>query len=587
MVAHLSGGQVVAGSNPAVPTNYLQGMKAVEKIWLKHYVNTVPAEINPDRYQSIVEFLEESCQQYAEKPAFYSLGSSLTYQQIDRYSLLFAAYLQQSLQLKKGDRVGIMLPNILQYPVVMFGILRAGLTVVNINPLYTTPELVYQLQDSGAKALIVLANFAHTVQAALPSLPSSHIIVTSLGDLFPAPKSFLINFMVKQIKRKVPVWQIPGAILFKKTLSEAKNLTFQTVSVTHEDIAFLQYTGGTTGVSKGAILTHRNLVANVLQAETWFQPLLTKGQETTLTALPLYHIFSLMANCLFLWKMGACNILILNARDTSQMIREMKKFKLTVITGVNTLFHSLLKHPKFKSLDFSRLKLTLGGGMAVQSAVAEQWQATTGLPLFEAYGLTEASPCVCINPSNLKKYNGTVGLPVSSTDICILDSEDLHELPLGEAGELAIKGPQVMQAYWQNPTETKKVFTETGWLLTGDIASVDGNGYVSILERKKDMILVSGFNVYPNELEDVLTSMPGVREAAVVAVPDENSGEVPKAFIVRENQDITVEDVLEFCHTQLTGYKIPKHIKFCDELPKSAIGKVLRRALRDTHVKSV
>jgi long-chain acyl-CoA synthetase len=551
----------------------------MEKIWLQHYPENVPAEINLDTYTSVVNILEESFVKYRDAPAFYSMGVTLTFKQVDEYSRAFAAYLQNELKLTKGQRVAIMLPNVLQYPVVMFGILRAGLIAVNVNPLYTAPELVHQLNDSGADTLIVLSNFANTVEKALPDVTLKNVIVTSIGDLFPWPKSSIVNFVVKHIKKKVPAWNIPLATSFTTAMATGKKLTFDPVTLNHQDIAFLQYTGGTTGVAKGAILTHGNLVANILQAEAWFKPVFVPGKEIIVTALPLYHIFSLTANCLFLMKIGGFNILIINARDLDSLVADISKFKFTVITGVNTLFNGLLKNQNFLKLDFSYLKIALGGGMAVQSAVADRWHEVTGVPLLEAYGLTETSPCASINPVTLKLYNGTVGYPVSSTDICIFD-EDGNEVPIGVSGELAIKGPQVMRGYWHNPQETDKVFTKDGWLLTGDIASIDEHGFLRILERKKDMILVSGFNVYPNEIEDVLVSMPGIREAAVIAVPDENSGEVPKAFIVKENQDITVEDIVKFCRTKLTGYKIPKHIKFCEELPKTNVGKVMRRALR-------
>ncbi len=551
----------------------------MEKIWLKQYHN-IPTEINPDAYQSVSEILEKSCQQFANLPAFDSMGVTLTFHDVDVFAKAFAAYLQQDLKLKRGDRVAIMMPNILQYPVVMFGILRAGLIVVNVNPLYTPTELIHQLSDSGTETIIVLSNFAHTVEKALPETPLKNIIITNIGDLFPQPKSFIINFAVKYIKRMIPAYHFSHSIKFCEAISKGKKLQFQPIEIGHEDIAFLQYTGGTTGVSKGAVLTHRNMVANIEQAEEWFKPIFHPGKEVIITALPLYHIFSLMANCLFLMKVGGRNILIINARDINDMVKQMGKYKFSIITGVNTLFIGLLKHPDFAKLDFSHVILALGGGMAVQSAVAQKWQAVTGHPILEAYGLTETSPCAIINPYDLKKYNGTVGLPVASTDVCFLD-DDGQEVEIGQPGELAIKGPQVMREYWQHPEETKKVFTKDGWLLTGDIASIDSKGFVKILERKKDMVLVSGFNVYPNEIEDVLVSMPGIREAAVVAVPDENSGEVPKAFIVRDNPDLTQEEIIKFARTKLTGYKIPKHVKFCEELPKSNVGKVLRRKLRD------
>ncbi|WP_147277450.1 AMP-binding protein [Aquicella lusitana] len=556
----------------------------MEKIWLKSYPQGVPAEINPDAYQSLAEVIEQSCQQFRDRPAFYNMGVSLTYAQLDEYSREFAAYLQHELKLKKGDRLAIMLPNILQYPIVLFGALRAGLVVVNVNPLYTADELAYQLNNSGAATIVALTNFASTVQKALPRVSAlKNVIITDLGDLFSPFKRWMTHLVLKYIYKKIPQWDIPGAIPFRKALARGKELPFIKVPLTNNDTAFLQYTGGTTGVSKGAILTHRNVIANLQQADAWFRSLLSEGQETIITALPLYHIFSLTANALFFSKIGGLNVLITNPRDIPGSIREMKKFKFTAITGVNTLFNALMKDPAFATLDFSRLRLTLGGGMAVQRAVAEKWQKLTGAPLLEAYGLTETSPCVTINPANLDAYNGTIGLPVSSTDVCILD-ENGHEVPIGQPGELAVKGPQVMKGYWQNPAETEKVFTKDGWLLTGDIAKIDEQGFIRLLERKKDMILISGFNVYPNEVEDVLAKLPGIREVAVVGLPDEYSGEIAKAFIVKDDPNLTKDDIFKYAHEHLTPYKVPKQIEFCDELPKTNVGKILRRALRDAAV---
>lgn len=553
----------------------------MEKIWLKSYPKDIPAEINPDTYQSIIEIFDNSCKQNPNGPAFYNMGATLTYKQIDQYSRDFAAYLQQELKLKKGDRIAIMLPNCLQYPIAMFGALRVGLIVVNVNPLYTVDELTHQLVDSGADTIIVAANFAATVQKTLPNTPAlKTVIITYLGDLLKPLKGWLVNFALQYVYKKIPSWKIPSAIYFKQILTKGRTLNLAPVLLSNQDIAFLQYTGGTTGVSKGAILTHRNMVANIQQASAWFKTFLSEKNEIIITALPLYHIFSLTANCLYFTKIGGLNVLITNPRDIPSMIKEMKKFKFTAITGVNTLFNSLMKNPAFNDLDFRQLHLSLGGGMAVQKVVAEKWEALTHAPLLEAYGLTETSPCVTINPCNLKEFNGTVGLPVPSTDVCILDDEQ-HELPIGERGELAIKGPQVMKGYWNNPAETAKVFTQDGWLLTGDIALINEQGYVRLLERKKDMILVSGFNVYPNEIEDVIARLKGVHEVAVVAVHDDNSGEAPKAFIVRENPDLTAEEIISFARAHLTSYKVPKHIEFVTELPKSNVGKILRRALRD------
>ncbi|MHB1947445.1 MAG: AMP-binding protein [Gammaproteobacteria bacterium] len=552
----------------------------MDKIWLKSYPPGVPAEINPDAYQSINEIFDESCAKYADFPAYYNLGITFTYREIDQYSKALACYFQQVLRLKKGDRVAIMLPNVLQYPIVVFAALRVGLTVVNVNPLYTAPELAHQIKDAGAETIVVLANFAHTVEVALPQTPLKNIIVTHVGDFFSLPKSLLTDFFLKYIKKKIPTWRISRAIKFKDALYQGKKLTLAPVTINPHDIAFLQYTGGTTGVSKGAMLTHRNIIANILQAEAWFKPLVELGKEIILTALPLYHIFSLTANCMFMMRIGGFNILITNPRDVAHMIDEMSKFRLTVITGVNTLFNALLNHRGFSHLDFRDFKLCLGGGAAVQKAVAEKWQKVTGAPLLEAYGLTETSPCVAVNPATTKTYCGNIGLPVSSTEVCIFD-DDGHPVPTGQSGELAIKGPQVMLGYWNNPRETEKVFTINGWLLTGDIASMDENGFLKILERKKDMILVSGFNVYPNEIEDVIVRMPGVIEAAVVGVPDEHSGEAIKAFVVTKDPKVTEEAIIKFCRENLTGYKIPRHIEFRDELPKSNVGKILRRKLRE------
>lgn len=556
---------------------------SVEKIWLKSYLKDVPFEINPDLYSSVVDLLAESCKLHSQDAAFYNLGVTLTYQQFNEYSLAFAAYLQNVLKLKKGDRLAIMMPNVLQYPVVMFGALRAGLIVVNVNPLYTVPELIHQLNDSETTTIVVLSNFANTVEKALPSTSIKNVIISDIGDFFPRPKAWLVYCYLKFIKKKIPNIHIPDAINFRRAILQGIKLPFENVKLGHEDIAFLQYTGGTTGVSKGAMLTHRNLIANILQAEAWFYPVFGRHKEIMVTALPLYHIFSLTANCLFISKLGGLNILITDPRDIPHLVGDLAKFKFTVITGVNTLFLGLLNTPAFAKLDFSHMKVSLAGGMSVQRAVAERWQAVTGKPLLEAYGLTETSPCVTINPPNLKAYNGTVGLPVSSTDVCILDDMK-NQMGIDQVGELAIKGPQVMLGYWRNPQETKKVFTSDGWLLTGDIASINPQGFVRILERKKDMILVSGFNVYPNEIEDVLMRMAGIQEAAVVGVPDENSGEAVKAFIVKGNPALTVNEVVNFCKANLTGYKIPRYVSFCDELPKTNVGKILRRALKNNEI---
>ncbi|HVC38263.1 MAG TPA: long-chain-fatty-acid--CoA ligase [Gammaproteobacteria bacterium] len=556
----------------------------MEKIWLKEYPKGVPAEINPDEYASLKAIFEDSCRQYAALPAYSNLGATLSYADLDRLSRQFGAWLQKVAGLKKGDRVAIMMPNLLQYPVALFGILRNGMVAVNVNPLYTTRELEHQLQDSGAHAIVIVENFAAILQEALPHVDLKTVVTTQIGDLLPFPKRTLVNFVVKRVKKMVPAWRIPGAISLRATLAQGAQHTLDEVTVGHQDIAFLQYTGGTTGVAKGAVLTHRNMVANVLQASAWLGSYLEAGKETVITALPLYHIFSLTANCLTFMKIGGHNVLITNPRDMPGFVKELAKVKFTGITGVNTLFNGLLHTPGFDKLDFSTLKISLGGGMAVQRAVAGKWKQVTGVPLIEAYGLTETAPAACINPLDLKDYNGSIGLPIPSTDISIRD-DDGNELKVGEVGELCFKGPQVMRSYWNRPDETAMVLSVDGWLRTGDMGRIDSRGYVYIVDRKKDMILVSGFNVYPNEVEDVIAMHPGVREVAAVGVPDEHSGEVVKLFVVKKDPALTAEALKEYAHKELTGYKRPKYIEFRDELPKSNVGKILRRELRDAERK--
>ncbi|MGA9852905.1 MAG: long-chain-fatty-acid--CoA ligase [Gammaproteobacteria bacterium] len=558
----------------------------MEKIWLKEYPKGVPAEINPDQYASLKAMLEGSCSQYAALPAYSNLGVTLSYADLDRLSRQFGAYLQKTVGLRKGDRVAIMMPNLLQYPVALFGILRTGMVAVNVNPLYTARELEHQLKDSGAHTIVILENFANTLQEALPLTDVKTVVVTAIGDLVPFPKRALVNFVVRHIKKMVPRWQIDGAVPFRTALEQGAQHTLDDVQVGHEDIAFLQYTGGTTGVAKGAVLTHRNMVANVLQASAWLHSRLETGREVIITALPLYHIFSLTANCLVFMDIGGHNILITNPRDMPGFVKELGKIKFTGITGVNTLFNGLLHTHGFDQLDFSTLKISLGGGMAVQRAVAAKWKQVTKVPLIEAYGLTETSPAACINPLDMKDYNGSIGLPIPSTDLSIRD-DDGKELPLGEVGELCFKGPQVMRGYWNRPDETAKVLSADGWLRTGDMGRVDARGYVYIVDRKKDMILVSGFNVYPNEVEDVIAMHPGVREVAAVGVPDEHSGEVVKLFVVKKDPTLTAEALKDWAHKELTGYKRPKYIEFRDELPKSNVGKILRRELRDAELKKL
>lgn len=553
----------------------------MENFWLKEYPVGVPAQINPDAYASIAEVFEESCRLYGDKPAFSNLGHTYTYQELETASRQFAAYLQHVLSLKKGARVAIMMPNCLQYPIAMFGVLRAGLVVVNVNPLYTARELEYQLNDAGVEGIVILANFAHVLQQVLPKTKVKHVIVTELGDALPVPKRWIVNAVVRYVKKMVPAWNIPQAIGFNQVLKEGSQHSFRREAIQSSDIAFLQYTGGTTGLSKGAILTHRNMIANLEQASAWLKNSLELGKEIVITALPLYHIFSLTANCLVFMKIGGHNVLITNPRDIPQFIKDLSKVRFTAITGVNTLFNALLNNAAFHKLDFSSLKLALGGGMAVQHAVAERWKKVTGVVLLEAYGLTEMSPAACINPLTLKEYNGSVGLTIPSTEIGVFDDQD-HELSVGEVGELCFKGPQVMSGYWQKPEETAKSITKEGWLKTGDVGRIDANGYVYIVDRKKDMILVSGFNVYPNEVEDVVAELSGVLEVAAVGVPDEHSGEVVKLFVVRKDLKLTEHDILEHCRKSLTGYKIPKSVIFKESLPKTNVGKILRRELRDT-----
>ncbi|TKR33256.1 long-chain fatty acid--CoA ligase [Luteimonas gilva] len=551
-----------------------------ERPWLSSYPAGVPADIDLEQFPSIVSVLESSFDQFRDKPAFSNLGKVLSYADIDRLSRQFAAYLLGELKLKKGDRVAIMMPNCLQYPIATFGILRAGLVVVNHNPLYTARELRHQLQDSGAKAIVVLDNFGHTLQQVLADTDVKHVIATGLGDMLGFPKGAIVNFMLKHVKKMVPDYSIPSAIRFNDALTLGQRHTLPEVVIEPGDIAFLQYTGGTTGVAKGAVLTHRNLVANMQQASAWIGTNMEMGKEIIITAIPLYHIFALTANGLVFMKFGGMNYLITNPRDMPGFVKELSKVKFSAITGVNTLFNGLLNTPGFDKLDFSHLKLTLGGAMAVQRAVADRWKKVTGVTLVEAYGLTETSPAACINPLDLAEYNGAIGLPISSTDACVKD-EDGRQLPMGEVGELCIKGPQVMKGYWQRPEETANVIDAEGWLHTGDMAKMDEKGYFYIVDRKKDMILVSGFNVYPNEVEDVIASMPGVLEVAAVGVPDEKSGEAVKVVIVKKDPALTADQVKAHARENLTGYKHPKYVEFRTELPKTNVGKILRRELRD------
>jgi long-chain acyl-CoA synthetase len=551
-----------------------------DRPWFKSYPQGVPHDVDLEQFRSIVSVLEDSIGKYRDRPAFRNFGKTLTYGEIDTLSRQFAAYLLGELKLKKGDRVAIMMPNCLQYPIAIFGVLRAGLTVVNVNPMYTPRELKHQLVDSGASVLLVVDNFGKTVQEALPGTPVKQVITTALGDMVGFPKGAIINFVLKYVKKMVPDYDIPGTVRFRDTLTLGQLHTLPDVEIDAGDIAFLQYTGGTTGVAKGAMLTHRNMVANMQQAAAWIGRNVQPDGELIVTALPLYHIFALTANCLVFMKFGALNHLITNPRDMPGFVKELSNIQFTAITGVNTLFNGLLNTPGFDQVDFSRLHLTLGGGMAVQRAVAEKWKKVTGVTLVEAYGLTETSPAACINPMDLQDYNGAIGLPVPSTDACLKD-DDGNIVATGEVGELCIKGPQVMKGYWQRPEETANVIDADGWLHTGDMAKMDDNGFFYIVDRKKDMILVSGFNVYPNEVEDVIAGIEGVLEVAAIGVPDEKSGEAVKVFVVKKDPNLTADQIKAFCRDNLTGYKQPRHIEFRTELPKTNVGKILRKELRD------
>ena len=551
----------------------------MEKPWLKSYPPGVPANIDLGAYHSIVDLLEQSCAKYKDRMAYHNMGAELSYAELDYLTRNFAAALQD-MGLQQGDRIALMMPNILQYPVALFGALRAGLTIVNTNPMYTARELRHQLVDSGAKAIVVVENFASVLESVRDEVPLEHIITTGVGDLLDFPKSLIVNFVLRHIKKTIPAWKLPGSEKFQDVLDKGAKLPLKPVNIGFEDIAFLQYTGGTTGVAKGAMLTHRNIVANVLQAKAWLSQL-DDSREIIITALPLYHIFALTANCLTFIFLGGSNILIADPRDMAGFVKELGRHPFTGITGVNTLFNGLLHTPGFADLDFSTLKMSLGGGMAVQKAVAEQWKQVTGVTLVEAYGLTETSPAACINPVSLEEYNGFIGLPISSTEGAIRN-ENGEFLPVGETGELCIRGPQVMKGYWQRPEATDEVLDSDGWLSTGDVAFMTEDGFFKIVDRKKDMILVSGFNVYPNEIEDVLALHPKVLEVAAIGVPDEKSGEVVSIFVVKKDPSLTEEEVRAFCKENLTGYKRPRYIEFRDELPKSNVGKILRRELRDS-----
>ena len=551
----------------------------MEKIWLRYYPPGIPTEVDHGQYRSMGELFESATDKYRDRPAYTNMGRTITFGDLERLSRAFGAWIQAR-GLAKGARVAVMMPNCLQYPVCVFGTLRAGGVVVNVNPLYTPRELEHQLKDSGAEAIVVLENFAHVLQRVIARTSVKHVIVAALGDLLGA-KGAVVNFVVRHVRKMVPSWEIAGAIRFNAVIEEGRRLELARLAIGHEDVAFLQYTGGTTGLSKGAILLHRNILANLEQAAAWLKPWMKEDEpQAIVTALPLYHIFSLTANCLLMMKAGGCNILITNPRDIPGFVKELRKHRFTMFTGVNTLFNALMNHPDFAKIDFSRLKVALGGGMAVQKAVADRWKKMTGCTLIEAYGLSETSPGVTINPLDLEDYNGSIGLPIPSTEV-MLRGEDGKEVPLGSPGELCVRGPQVMRGYWNNPDETAKVLGADGFFATGDIAVMDEKGYVRIVDRKKDMLLVSGFNVYPNEIEAVVAMHPGVLECAVIGVPDEHSGEVPKLFVVKRDPSLTEEEIRRHCEANLTGYKRPRTIEFRRELPKTNVGKILRRALRE------
>lgn len=553
----------------------------MDKPWLKSYPEDVPAEIPTPDFMSVRDMLESCFKDYADRTAYSNMGTRLTFRDLDRLSAQFACYLQVELGLVKGERVAIMLPNILQYPVVLCGIFRAGLVAVNVNPLYTARELRHQLSDSGAKCIIVLENFAHILADVIADTDVQHVVTSGVGDLLNFPKSIITNFVLRHVKKSVPSYALPGSVSMKAALAAGKGKTLQPVELGFADLAFLQYTGGTTGLSKGAMLSHRNMVFNVHQSKAWQSSAFDDVEViVAITALPLYHIFSLQSNCLAIMLQGGENVLITNPRDFDAFVVELGKHDFTYMTGVNTLFASLLNTPGFADLDFSSLRLTVGGGMAVQEAIARSWQEVTGGSILQAYGLTETSPAAIANPLTMTDFTGSIGLPIPSTDVRICD-DDGNDVATGEAGEICIRGPQVMEGYWQKPDETAKVMMEGGWFRTGDIGRIDEKGYVFIEDRKKDMILVSGFNVYPNEIEGVVVEMEGVLEAAAIGLPDEKSGEVVKLFVVRTDPSLSEADVLAYCKENMTGYKVPKQIEFRDDLPKTNVGKILRRELRD------
>ena len=555
----------------------------MEKPWLKSYPAGVPAEIHAEQYASLVELMDAAFKKYPDRPAYKLMGRTLSFAQIDEASRALAAYLQ-GLGLEKGDRVALMMPNIPQYPVAVAAVLRAGFVVVNVNPLYTPRELEHQLKDAGARAIIIIENFAATLQQVINNVPTKHVVLCAMGDMLGFPKGLIVNYVVRQVKKLVPAFELPQAVRFNDALSRGRSQSYKTPKVASTDIAVLQYTGGTTGVSKGAVLLHRNLVANVMQCEAWYLPALAKvpqgEQVVSVCALPLYHIFGFTTNMMLSMHTGGCNVLIPNPRDLPGVFKELSQHRFHSMPAVNTLFMAMANHKDFNTVDWSHLVISVGGGMAVQQATAKLWLEKTGCPICEGYGLSETSPVASCNPTDSKSYTGTIGLPVPGTEMKLLD-DDGHEVPAGGTGEIAIKGPQVMAGYWQRPDETAKVMTADGFFRTGDVGQMDERGYFKIVDRKKDMILVSGFNVYPNEVEDVITQMPGVLECAAVGVPDDKAGEAVKVVIVRKDPNVSEADVRAFCEANLTGYKRPKIVEFRTDLPKTPVGKILRRELRD------
>lgn len=552
----------------------------MEKIWHKHYPDNVSETVDLNTFSSLVDLVDKSVAKFGDQSAYSNLGHDITFNELDVYATRFAAFLQQHLKLQKGERLSIILPNILQFPICLFGALKAGLVVVNMNPLYTAREMIHQLNDAGVETVVVLANMAYVLEQALPKTKIKNIILTELADVLPNPKRTLVNLAVRYIKRMVPSFSLPAPIKFNQALKIGSKHTFQSVELCHEDLAFLQYTGGTTGVAKGAMLTHGNLTANVTQLQEWFKPIMTRvDEEVIITALPLYHIFSLTCNCFLFLTYGGRNILITNPRDIFGFVKELGKFKFSAITAVNTLYSALLHVPQFAKLDFSRLKFAVAGGMSLQRHVAEEWHRVTGVPIIEGYGLTETSPVLTVNPTTITSFTGSIGLPLPNTDVVIRNDHN-EDVLLGETGEICAKGPQVMSGYWHRPDETAGAFSEDGYFRTGDIATMDEGGYIRIVDRKKDMILVSGFNVFPNEIEEIIAQHPGVLECAVIGSPDDRSGEVVKAVIVPKTLNLTEDAIINHCTQKLTRYKVPKIVEFREDLPKSNIGKILRRALR-------